>query len=58
LALEGEGGGCQRYAPVTFPQGKRSCTHCTGSWVGLGASLGESRISRPHQGSNPGSSSP
>jgi hypothetical protein len=36
LTLEGEGGGCQRYAPATLPQGKRSSTHCTGSWVGLG----------------------
>ena len=31
-----------------LPPGKIPVTHCTGGWVGLGATLDRYRLSRPH----------
>ena len=36
---------------------RRPSAHCTGDWVGLGASLVGYKKSLPHQGINPGLSS-
>jgi hypothetical protein len=29
----------QHHAPVVLPYGKKSCTHCTGDWVGISFNL-------------------
>jgi len=50
--------GDQRHVPAALSPGKRSGTHCSGGWVGLGAGLGEFRESHRHLGLNPGPSNP
>jgi len=53
-----DGSGWPTPCPDHFAPRKETQCPFTGGWVGLQASLDESRKSRPHQGSNPGPSSP
>ena len=52
------GVGGQRHAPAAFTPRERPGTHCTGSWVGLGAGLDSAENLAPHPDWIRGPSSP
>ena len=50
-------GGWSAQCPGSFAVGRTPCTPCTGGWVGLRASLDESKKCRCNGGLDPGPSS-
>jgi len=52
LTLVLDGGGEVTPCPGHFTTGKKTRTHCTGGWMGLGTSLDRYRKSCSHQGWN------